>query len=105
MEELSATRPTSLGSGAHDEGGPAYASGGEEAWTAMGLSGGPVGAGSEATRDAPSITAKGPSGATEQATPAAALVAQMGLGHPVQAQRQPRRAPPRAATIEVEEIV
>ena len=55
--------------------------------------------------DMPSSVVEGPPIATEQATPTAASGAQIGLGRPVRAQRQPRRAPPRVATLEVEEIV
>lgn len=75
MEELLATGLTSPGSGAHDEGDPIDASGGEEAWTIVRSSGGPVRAGSEAMGDALSSPAKGPSMVIEQASPAAASVA------------------------------
>ena len=53
----------------------------------------------------PSSMVEGPPIAIEQATPTAVAGAQIGLGRPVRAQRQPRRAPPRVATLEVEEIV
>ena len=79
MEEPTATRPTSLGGGAHDEGDPTNASGGEETWTVVGSLGGPIGARLEAIGDAPSSSAEGLSMATEQATPTAASVAQMGF--------------------------
>ena len=59
----------------------------------------------EAVEDAPSSAVEGPPTATEQATPAAASMAQIGLEHPVRAQQQPRRAPLRLAVVEVEEIV
>ncbi|XP_066361316.1 uncharacterized protein [Miscanthus floridulus] len=105
MEEPPATGPTSPDGGAHDEGDPADMSGGEEAWTTAGSSGGPVRAGLEAAEDAPSSTVEGPPTAIEQATPVAESMAQMGLGRPVRAQQQPRRTPLRVAVVEVEEIV
>ena len=105
MEDPPATGLTSPNRGAHDEGDPADASGGEETWTVVGSLGGPIGARLEAIGDAPSSMVDGPPAATEQATPMAASMTQMGLGRPVRAQQQPRRAPPRAAAVEVEEIV
>ena len=74
MEEPPTTRLTSLGGGAHDEGDPTNASGGEETWTVAGSSGGPVGAGPKATGNAPSSSVKSAPMAIEQATPTAALV-------------------------------
>ena len=50
MEECSTTRPTSPGSGLHDEGDPSV----EEAWDAMVTSSGLARAGTEPTGDEPS---------------------------------------------------
>lgn len=93
-EEPPATGSTSPSGGVHDEGDPANVSGSEEAWTAAESWGGPARAGTEAAGDTLSSVVEGLSAATEQATSAAALVAKTGLGRPVRAQQQPRRAPP-----------
>lgn len=82
MEELPTTGPTSPGGGVHDEGDPANALSGEEAWTTAGSSGDPAGVETETARDAPSGTVEGPPVATEQAAP----VTGMELGRPVRVQ-------------------
>jgi hypothetical protein len=92
-EELPATGSTSRSCGVHDEGDPANVSGSEEAWTAVESWGGPTRAGTEAVGDTPSSAVEDLSATIEQATPAVALVAKIGLGRPIRAQQQPRRAP------------
>lgn len=79
--------------------------GSEEAWTMVGSSGGHTRVGVEATGDAPSSVVESVPMAIGQATPAAASVAEIGLGRPVQALQQLRRAHLRVAIVEVEEIV
>ena len=79
MEEPPATGPTSPGGEVHDEGDPADALSGEEAWTVAGSSRDPTEAETETARDAPSGTVEGPPVATEQAAP----VTGMGLERPI----------------------
>lgn len=79
--------------------------GNEEAWTTVGSSGDPTKARMKAARDAPSSAVEGPHMAIEQATPATASMAEMGLRRLVRAHQQPRRAPPRAVVVEIVEIV
>lgn len=103
MEGPSAARLTSPRGGVHDKGDPVDMLG-EEVWATVGTFDHPAGARMETAGDAPSSAMQDPPMATEQMTPTVVLVMGMGLGCPVQAQQRPRRSPPRAAAMEIEEI-